>query len=451
MITRWLLTLCLFLALTGMPASHGLQAQTQPQQDPRLSMLTNQQSVMGGVGMTVIDGKPYYLFHLMPDLAFGKWGIGLDVNIRVGQDGKVRHEDFKDAYSYLRLLRYIRYGQKSEPLYARVGAIDYARLGHGSIIYLYRNTASYDLRKVGIEFDADFEKGGLESMYSDVAGGGVLGLRGFVRPLQFGQGASIPILGNLELGGTFASDFNSDANRTWGDAVGTIKNAEGGGVLSIVGLDLGLPLLTHEYIGSTLYADYSKILSYGSGAAVGLDLRLRGLGIVTLDAKYERRFVGDHYLPSYFDPFYERERYQVIDTNHFASKAQLLKSTEAFEGYFGEVLVSILGTFNILGGYQSPVGSKNAGTLHLELEAGDALPGILLSGGYDKKHIGAIFKLDNNSLIHAQVGYKPAPNLIVSVLYQWTFTEVRDEISGEVVGFQPQKRIEPRVGFIARF
>jgi hypothetical protein len=288
-------------------------------------------------------------------------------------------------------------------------------------------------------------------MYSDVAGGGVLGLRGFVRPLQFGQGASIPILGNLELGGTFASDFNSDANRTWGDAVGTIKNAEGGGVLSIVGLDLGLPLLTHEYIGSTLYADYSKILSYGSGAAVGLDLRLRGLGIVTLDAKYERRFVGDHYLPSYFDPFYERERYQVIDTNHFASKAQLLKSTEAFEGYFGEVLVSILGTFNILGGYQSPVGSKNAGTLHLELEAGDALPGILLSGGYDKKHIGAIFKLDNNSLIHAQVGYKPAPNLIVSVLYQWTFTEVRDEISGEVVGFQPQKRIEPRVGFIARF
>lgn len=416
-----------------------------------MAMMTGQQSVMGGLGVTVIDGKPYYLLNIMPDLSFGKWGIGLDVNLRIGQDGKIRHEDFKDAYGYLRMLRYVRYGQKNEPVYAKVGAIDFARLGHGSILYLYRNTASYDLRKVGVEFDLDFQKGGLESMYSDVAGAGVLGLRGFVRPLQFSQAASIPILGNLEVGATFASDFNSNANRTWGDAAGTTRNAEGGGVLSIVGLDLGLPLLSHEYIRSTLYADYSKILSYGSGAAVGLDLRLRGLGIMTFDAKYERRFVGNQYLPTYFDAFYERDRYQVIDTSRFISKAQTLKSTQSFEGYFGEILVSILGTFNIIGGYHAPVGVKNAGTLHLELDAGTALPGILVSGGYDKKNVGSIFKLDNNSLLYAQVGYKPAPYLVVSMLYQWTFTEIRDEKSGEVVGFQPQKRIEPRVGFIARF
>ncbi|HCA81553.1 MAG TPA: hypothetical protein DEP53_17615, partial [Bacteroidetes bacterium] len=65
--------------------------------------------------------------------------------------------------------------------------------------------------------------------------------------------------------------------------------------------------------------------------------------------------------------------------------------------------------------------------------------------------VGSIFKLDNNSLVYAQVGYKPAPYLVVSMLYQWTFAEIRDEKSGQVVGFRPQKRIEPRVGFIARF
>jgi hypothetical protein len=438
-------------ALLFVSISRPLLAQPMQQQPSKLGMLTNQQMVTGGLGMTIIDGKPYYLFHLFPELSFGKIGIGLDLNIRVGEDGKIRNEDFKDFYSYLRLIRYIRYGQKNEPFYARLGTLDYSRLGHGYIMYMYRNSASYDLRKVGIELDADFQKIGFESMYSDVGGGGVLGLRGYVRPLQFTDAASIPIIGGLETGVTLASDFNGNANRTWGDALGTTRLAEGGGALSVVGFDVGLPLLSHEIIRSTLYADYAKILSYGSGAAVGVSLGLRGLGIFTVDAKYERRFVGERFVPSYFDAFYERERYQVIDTTRFMSKAQVLRNAPAYDGYFGEVFISLLNTFNIIGGYQSPVGVKNAGTLHMEMQTSTALPGILLAGGYDKRNIGSIFKLDNNSLLYAQVGYKPLPYLVVSTLYQWTWTEVRDEKSGDIVGFEPQKRIEPRVEFVVTF
>ena len=230
-----------------------------------------------------------------------------------------------------------------------------------------------------------------------------------------------------------------------------MRLAQRGGALSIVGVDVGLPLLSHEIVRSTLYADYAKILAYGSGAAVGINLELRGLGLLTLDAKYERRYVGNQFLPSYFDAFYERDRYQVLDTSRFFSKAQLLKNAQSFEGYFGELMISILNTFNIIGGYHSPVGQRNAGTLHLELETSNALPGILISGGYDKKNVGSIFKLDNNSLLYAQVGYKAAPYLVVSMLYEWTFTEVRDDVTGNVVGYQPQKRIEPRLGFVVNF
>jgi len=432
-------------------ASGPLIAQTVQQQPSKLAMLTNQEMVTGGVGMTIIDGKPYYLFRLFPELAFGKIGVGIDLNIRVGEDGKVRSEDFKDFYSYLRLIRYVRYGNKNESFYARLGTLDYSRLGHGYIMYMYRNSASYDLRKVGVEFDVDFQKFGFESMYSDVGGGAILGLRGYLRPLQFTDAASIPVIGGLETGATLASDFNTNANKTWGDSVGTTRLAEGGGALSIVGFDVGLPLLSHEIIRSTLYADYAKIISYGSGAAVGLSLGLRGLGIVTLDAKYERRFVGNQFMPSYFDAFYERDRYQILDTNRFMSKAQLLKNAQSYDGYFGEIFISILNTINVIGGYQSPVGVRNAGTLHMELQTGKALPGILLAGGYDKKNIGSIFKLDNNSLLYAQVGYKPVPYLVVSTLYQWTWTEVLDAKSGNVVGYQAQKRIEPRVEFVATF
>jgi len=318
-------------------------------------------------------------------------------------------------------------------------------------MYMYRNSASYDLRKVGVELDADFQKVGFESMYSDVGGGGVLGLRGYVRPLQYTDAASIPIIGGLETGVTFASDFNSNANKTWGDLAGTTRMADGSGGLSILGFDIGLPLLSHEIIRSTLYADYAKILSYGSGAAVGLNLGLRGMGLLAIDAKYERRFVGNQFVPSFFDAFYERERYQLLDSNHFISKVQFLKSAPAYDGYFGEVLISILNTFNIIGGYQSPVGVRNAGTLHMELQTSRAVPGILLAGGFDKKNIGSIFTLDNNSLLYAQVGYKPVPYLVVSTLYQWTWTEVLDAKSGNVIGYDAQKRIEPRIEFVVTF
>jgi hypothetical protein len=141
----------------------------------------------------------------------------------------------------------------------------------------------------------------------------------------------------------------------------------------------------------------------------------------------------------------------MLDTSRFFSKAQMLKNVQSFEGYFGELLISILNTFNIIGGYQSPVGQPNAGTLHLELETSNALPGILISGGYDKKNVGPVFKLDNNSLLYAQVGYKPAPYLVVSILYEWTYTELRDDVTGNVIGYQSQKRIEPKLGFVVHF
>jgi len=428
-----------------------LSAQTVEQPPSRFQALRQQQMITGGVGLTFIDGKPFYLFHLMPELTLGKMGLGLDVNIRVGKDGTIRKEDFNEAYDYLRLIRYVRYGSKRDPFYARAGALDHASLGHGSIVYMYRNSASYDMRKVGLELDADFEKFGFELMYSDVAGAGILGVRGYVRPLQYTSAAEIPIVGSLETGVTFASDFHSDANRTWGDALGSIQRAQRDGSLSIIGLDLGFPLLSLSSLRSTLYSDYARIIDYGSGVGVGIDLGFSGLQVVTLSARYERRFAGDRFLPSYFDALYERERYQVIDTARFVSKAQELGRSRSFQGYYGELLVSILGTFNLLGGYQSPVGVRNAGRMHLEIETGSALPGIVLTAGYDKRNAGSVFKLDNNSLLYAQVGYRPLPYLVVSLLYEWTYAEEKDPATGGVIGYKTQRRIEPRVGFVLYF
>jgi hypothetical protein len=415
------------------------------------SLIQNQQqSVMGGFGMTFIDGEPYYLFNIAPELAFGKIGVGLDINLRMGKNGKLRTEDFDEGYDYLRMIRYIRYGTKKEPIYVRLGLLDYSRLGHGYIMYNYRNSASYDLRKFGMEFDLDFEKFGFESVYSDFGAGGVFGLRGYVRPLQYTSVASVPIIGGFEVGLTYAADLNKDANKTWGDPTGTTANAKDGGSLGVIGFDFGLPLLTMPSINSTLYFDYAKISGFGSGSALGIDLNFSGLGVLGLGAKYERRWIGDQFVPSYFDALYEKERYLPIDTTRFFSKAQLLSGATKTEGYYGEILISILGRFNIVGGYQSPVGVRNQGILHLEFDPGDVIPGIILNAGYDKKYVGRVFKVDNNSLFFVNFGYKPMPFLFVSTMYIWTFTEDKDA-GGNVVGYKSQKRIEPKIGFVFNF
>ena len=61
-----------------------------------------------------------------------------------------------------------------------------------------------------------------------------------------------------------------------------------------------------------------------------------------------------------------------------------------------------------------------------------------------------LFKLDDRSYLYFELGYKPLPYIIVSMLYNWTFTPVRDA-NDNIIDYQPQKRIEPRVSFVYPF
>ena len=412
--------------------------------------------VKGGVGMTWIDGEAYYLVSLAPEIAFGKWGVGLDLNLHVSsKDQKIRKEDFDETYDYIRIIRYIRYGSKGDEIYVRVGALDYSKLGHGFILYNYKNSPSFDNRKVGTEFDLDFGKWGLETVYGDFADASVLGMRGYTRPLQFTTAASIPVVGNLEVGATFASDVRSDSRDT-GVFINTTAptpdtTTYNTGAMSIIGFDLGLPLFRLPVADATLYMDYAKILNYGHGFATGIDLNFSALGMVKIFTKFERRFgQTDKFIPAYFDAFYELERYQSTPGN-FHSKAKTLEQTVSQgPGYFGSLLVDVLGTIQVEGSYQRLDLNDSSGIMHIGVNTGNKIPLISLSAGYDKKYIKDnkdVFTLDERSLLYAEVGYKPYPFMIVSTLYTWTFAPEKDA-AGNVTGYKPQKRITPKVSFV---
>lgn len=418
-------------------------------------MKVQQQTMAGGLGVTVIDGEMYYLFNLSPEFSFGKLGLGLDLNLRFNKEGKIRPGEYEKFGDYLRIIRYVRWGKKGDGLYIKAGVLDYSRLGHGFIMYNYRNSASYDLRKTGIEFDMDFEKFGFETVYSDLAKAGLVGFRGYVRPLMFTSMASVPIIGGIEVGATFATDLNDNSKKTFANSTllppQPLATAGGSGKLSIVGVDVGLPIVSLSSFNSTLYADYAQITGFGNGAVVGINFNFSGMGLLTIGAKYERRFLGDEFLPSYFDALYERDRFVLSDSGKtFASKAALLASAKKTEGYYGELLISILNTFNIVGGYQAPVGVPNQGVFHAELQTPAVVPQIVFGAGFDKRNIGPVFKLDENSILYAELGYKPMPYMVVSMLYQWTFAEKKD-LAGNVVGYETQKRVEPKVRFVFNF
>lgn len=412
----------------------------------------NEGIIGGGFGMTWIDGKPHYSFRLFPELQFKNVGVGLDLKLEFDSDGKLRKENFNEFSDYLSIIRYVRYGYKHDPLYARIGALDYATLGHGSIMY---NSPSYDTRKVGLEFDIDFTNFGFETVYGNFGQAGLIGIRGYVRPLQFTEARTIPIIGNLEIGASLVSDVDKKSGVIAGNynkATDKFNATIDEGSTTIMGLDIGLPIVRSGLLDMDLYFDYSKIVDFGSGTAAGIKADFKGLGLVNLSAKLERRFNNDEYLPSYFNSLYEIERFKLdTATGTVTSKVQQLKNMKSVgNGFYGELFITVLNTFDVLGSYQRLDKDPTSGILHISSEiAPEGIP-YVVRAGYDKINIRDekdLFKLDDRSYLYFEFGYKPYPYLLVSMVYNWTFTPVRDA-DDNILRYEPQKRIEPRVSLI---
>ena len=445
-----LLVSCFILFL--MVSVHA-QTNTFPGQPP--SALT------GGFGLTWIDGAPTYAFRIRPDISFKNFGVGLDLNLEFDASGKLRKENFNTASDYLSIIRYVRYGYKKDPVYAQIGAIDYYTLGHGSIMYQYANSPSVDNKKIGLVFDLNMDKWGFESIYSDFSEGSVVGTRVHIKPLQFTSLSVIPVISGLEIGASFAGDYNSKAGVEAGSlnpATNTFTSSIDDGSISVYGFDLGLPLLTSSMLNIELYTDYAKIVNFGDGVSAGFLFNFNGLGLATAALKFERRWNSKEYIPSYFGSLYEIERFNATYVSptrtDVQSRAQELRAaTDPQNGFFGSLSIDVLHLLDIYGGYQRLDKLPQSGILNMRAEVAPTSVPFVVRAGYDKNNIideKDLFTLDNRSALYAEVGYKPYPYLLVSMLYQWTFTPLRDK-DDNITGFEPQKKIEPRVSFIYPF
>ncbi len=414
-------------------------------------------NLAGGFGLTWINNQPFYNLHLTPEFAFSNFGLGIDLNLEFDSSGKLRGENFKTFSDYLRIIRYFRYGYKGDPVYFKVGVLNHTTIGHGNIMEYYNNSPSYDARKNGAVLDVDFNNFGFETVYSNFLQADIIGLRGYVRPLKFTSYSAIPIISKLEIGASYFTDLNSNVGAVAGtvDTAGNFISSVDRGSLSIYSFDAGLPILRAGMLNIDLFFDYTKIINYGSGTAYGIKFNLKGLGLLDAEAKFVRRVNTEQYIPSYFNSFYELDRFNFNTTTGAVTSRlrELENSNISTKGWFGELYVSLLGTFDIIGSYQRLDEIPNSGELHL---AANVLPeGVpfILRAGYDKTNIGnetGIFTLDERSNLHTEIGYKINSYLAATIYYRWTFLPIRDA-DDNIIDFQTQKRVEPRLTFVYPF
>ena len=104
----------------------------------------------------------------------------------------------------------------------------------------------------------------------------------------------------------------------------------------------------------------------------------------------------------------------------------------------------------MLGSFQKLDHVANSGILHI---AGELIPSdfpYVIRAGYDKININNLkdlFTTDDRSYVYFEFGYKIQKYLLLSMYYYWTYTPIRD-YNNNIVGYKPQKRVEPRISII---
>jgi hypothetical protein len=400
-----------------------------------------------GIGVATFNepsgSVTYQSLSLSPDLAFGKFGIGLAVTLNYRFTGaansfEVRLADWWPqtpdlvtfqtvAAIYLPKIAYLRWGEKGDPLFVKLGSIDDATLGNGFIVGNYANTLFLPSnRHFGLNLDMDgslfgFPYVGLETIAGDLAQLDVIGGRLYVRPLV---GTKIPILKNLEFGGSVAADMKPDLYHATDPSPADPVVAFGG--------DVRLPVISIKNVFSLVtFADVASIPRGASERAWGGMVGLGGRFFSFLTYGAQLRMLGDDFIPVYFDATYDLLRdmkYNLVQATGF-SDASMGWMASLGTSFFDDKIVFKI---SLDAPFAAPItdpADLSAIVINPHLRGtftiGEGIiPGISLDASYDKKgitdftaaHIGGLFN-PTNAAIQAKLNYKSGP-AILSFVYK---------------------------------
>ncbi len=435
---------------------------------------------MGGsviVGATTINNTNYQQIGLRADLPIWKLGFGLDIQLYIDDQGNIREEDWDEFEDYLDKIYYVRWAKKGDPFYLKVGGIENASLGYGIILNNYSNMVQYPTyKRIGMESSMKIGPVGTEIFINNFKEafadkpGMVLGTRATY---------DLPIF-NLVAGASFASDFNEynglfdtdgdgypdaiDAypndksfvteKDKWRhnligatDVEGTIATLVSNGVIdgtetdslpkykemtstvSIVGVDLGLPLISTDLMKLDIYAQAAQIIDYGFGFAFpGVKFNL---GPVSAYAEF--RHAGEEFLFGYFNSTYEIERARTFG-KQVVTKKQMLDNVEAMDGFYAGLGVDMFKWAYLNIGYQDLKGDNmNAKTLNGDLNITKVPKLSTAKAYYSQDNVDDLSEWKTPSTIMGYVlGYEISSGVSMNFDYRFTFED--KDGNGKIAG-----------------
>lgn len=426
-------------------------------------------------GLDRFETAFYLLLEPLVDLRFfdGKLGLGFGVPLRLElvnfavdesgaplltrRLGRLRTEDWDSVHDFGRVLKYVTWGRKEDPLYISAGQRYASTIGHGALVRRYAPNIDIDYPRASAQVDAYNDFGGFELFTNDLLEWNTLAGIGFIKPLSFLKSENL-LAKTLSVGVSGATDWRAPYQLTTDSTTGLRQIDAQGRLLStarpvgLIGIDAEVKVLKTANVDLKPYVDYSMLIGGDGGFTAGLLGRFNvGTDLVNaFRVVAEFRVLGSRYLPSYFDTFYEIERFIFAseEAPGQASRNALTRQQVVMDrglgqrlGYYVEASWGIPGKVGLTLAAEGVSNLPNTNLIaHLEVPVLDFFQ---IFGSYYKRGIttaSSIFRIDPqtpDTVFYAGARLKILPFLFVNGRAYQTF-----RLNPEV------RRYDSQLGFV---
>ena len=265
----------------------------------------------------------YQTIGLKPKLKIGNFGFGLNLQLHY------RFTDDEDSFIeilseewvpdsdaglsfldiYLPKIDYIVWGEDGDSFFVNIDQIYGKTLGTGSLINNYSNNLFQTNQKIlGLDFGVDgqlfnFPYIGIEGMVGNLARFDVFGVRLYARPFYW---LEVPVIKNIEIGGSTAADLNPDIRSEFYDT--EKNNGKEAEMIIMYNGDLIVPILNKNYLSLALSGNFC----YQNGH-LGGDAGIGGRIVSIIPFLFQLRIYDDNFIPSFFDYSYDIKRGEKYD------------------------------------------------------------------------------------------------------------------------------------------
>jgi hypothetical protein len=331
---------------------------------------TQLQSNIGGIsiGFIKVGTREVTTLAWRPDLKFGYFALGADVNLALGDNRPANYENV--------VLRYLEYDDTKRGL--RYGVLDGVTVGHGLVMKNYSTRVGSQVlltnEQMGFRGYADMEKYVVRAMAT--------------RSSIYMARVEERINPMLTLGQYYITD---STGRAITQSDGTKRSFPS---VSAIGIDAAVPLPAN-FEG---YAEASQLMNHGNGLSAGISWAY-DLMVANASFLAEYRMLDKGFVPGYFGVDYE---------NNPIDLASAEATGTAKNGYLTQLGINALGIASlnaILEGYQN---SNTTLTADLSAKLGDQVT----VKGYYKQPDFVDFRsvsLEQGAIIGADVSYKVNP------------------------------------------